>query len=229
MDKIKLAIAEGNGRCKRILIDFSKLEDDFEIVLEVENGKILLEKLKKISPHIVLMNVRGPEMDDVETTAKIRKLHPQINVIVLLQYCMDSDIIEMNIQGVKGFLTAEEGSDELMKAIKIVHEGGVYMPNRIAVILQRYLSEAFSRLTEENRFYSIMISQLSKTELKVLWLSSQHKSVKKIAEILFVSPNTVNNHLANVRRKLNLNGRGALLQYALSIKNRLLKMVENCD
>lgn len=227
MDKIKLAIAGDNEKFRKAIVAIIRRADDFDIILEVENGKILLDKLKKISPQIILMDVGPPETDATEVIAKVRKQYTYIKVIVFLQYCIDSDIIEMNIQGVKGFVTQEDGTDEILKAIRIVHDGGVYMPNRVAIILQRYLSEAFSRLTEENRFYSIMISQLSKTELKVLWLSSQHKSVKKIAEALFVSPNTVNNHLANVRRKLNLNGRGALLQYALSIKNRLVKMVEN--
>jgi DNA-binding NarL/FixJ family response regulator len=227
MDKIKLAIAGDKEKFRKAIVAQISQEDDVEIILQVENCRMLVEKLRRISPSIILMNVGMPEMDGVEATAEIRKQYPQIRIIVFLQYCIDSDIIEMNIQGVKGFLTQDDDSAEFLKAIRIVHDGGVYMPNRVAAILQRYLSEAFSRLTEENRFYSIMISQLSKTELKVLWLSSQHKSVKKIAEALFVSPNTVNNHLANVRRKLNLNGRGALLQYALSIKNRLVKMVEN--
>src|SRR5690349_16306806 len=182
MDKIKLAIAEDNVKFRRATIELINQEDDIEVMLEVDNGKQLIEKLKKTTPHIVVMDAGTPH--DIEATAKVRKQYPQIKIIVFLHTAVESSIIEMNIQGVKGFLAKEDDSDELLTAIRIVQGGGVYMPSWVATILQRCLSELFSRLTEENRFYSIMTSQLSKTELKVLWLSSQHKSIKKIAEIL---------------------------------------------
>lgn len=69
-----------------------------------------------------------------------------------------------------------------------------------------------------------MKNGVTSTELRVLWYMSEHMSTKQIATNLFISPNTVNNHLANIRKKLNLNGRGVLLRYALSIKDKLLSL-----
>jgi DNA-binding CsgD family transcriptional regulator len=68
-----------------------------------------------------------------------------------------------------------------------------------------------------------MIQTLGKIELKVLWLVSQHLSIKQIGEKLFISHHTVNNHQSNIRKKLNINGRSSLLKYALAIKDRFIE------
>jgi DNA-binding CsgD family transcriptional regulator len=69
---------------------------------------------------------------------------------------------------------------------------------------------------------SQLLSQLTATELKVFWYLSQFKTVKEIAELLYTSPSTINNHEFNIRQKLALRGKNSLLQYALSFKDRLI-------
>lgn len=67
-----------------------------------------------------------------------------------------------------------------------------------------------------------LLSNLSKAELKVIWYVSQLKAQKEIANLLFISPNTVNNHEVNIRHKLSFNGRNSLQRYSLNVKDRLI-------
>ncbi len=88
-------------------------------------------------------------------------------------------------------------------------------------MFKTYTSSTLENPTKEKKVDDDPFTTLSRTELKILWHVAQYKSMKQVAESLFISPNTVNNHLAKIREKLNLKGTKVLLQYALSIKDKL--------
>ncbi len=221
MPKIKLAITDDSELFRRSFIKLLSTEKDFECIFEAENGIDLLEKLKASIPDIILMDIRMPIMDGVTATDHVRELYPQIKIIALSLYDFESNIVKMYIHGVRSFLGKEDSPDELFRAIRIVHQGGAYMTDKSIEIVQRKLNKNVCTM----EFDSTELLNLSQTELKIIWYVSQLKSVKEIAELLFISPNTVNNHEVNIRHKLNLNGRNSLQQYSVNVKERL-KLVE---
>jgi two-component system, NarL family, response regulator NreC len=219
MNKIRLAIADDNPRLHRVVELMIKTEKDFELALHAQDGIDLLEKLKTVKPDIILMDIRMPAMDGFEATNQVLQLYPEIKIIAFSQYDFEENIVDMYLLGVKSFIGKEDPPDELFKAIRTVHGGGAYMTDLSIKIVQKHLSNISKHA--QNYFDSSAITQLSNTELKVLWYTSQHKSAKEIAEELFISHHTVNNHHSNMRHKLNINGRNSLLRYALAAKSYL--------
>ncbi len=227
MSTIKLAIAEDYEPFRQAIVHLLNQENDFEVILQADNGKELIEKLETIKPDVVLMDIRMPVMDGIEATEKIKTAYPQTNVIAFSQYDDEGNIIEMNIHGVKSFIGKNDDPEELFNAIRIVYKGGVYMTERAARIVQNHLRNVAMHAEDEVALPDIqLLMKLSTLELKILWHVSCHKSMKEIATFFSVSPNTINNREAGLRKKLNLNGKGKLLEYALSIKRHLCQFNE---
>lgn len=144
MNKIKLAIAEDNETFRNALIKIINYEEDLQVVVTAENGRDLLRQLRQNAPDIILMDIRMPEMDGIQTSIKSIQMYPWIKIIALSQYDMETNIVEMNICGVKSFIGKGDDPTELFKAIRIVHSGGVYMTDKSAEIIQRYLCKAIT-------------------------------------------------------------------------------------
>jgi two-component system response regulator NreC len=216
MTKIKIAIADDHKDLKKALNVAFKIENNFEIVLTAENGIDLLEQLKRVKTDIIIMDIRMPRMDGIEATDRVLELYPKIKVIAYSLYDYESNVIKMYSHGVRSFVGKEDGIDELFKAINIVADGGAYLTEMALEIIQRNLPKNVS-----NDFDFSSLLKLSQRELEILWHVSQLKSVKEIAEILFISLPTVNNHEANIRHKLNIHGANSLQRYSLSVKDML--------
>lgn len=234
MNKTKIGITDDYAILRTLISNALKEQKDFEVILEASNGKDLLEQLENSQPDIVLMDIQMPIMNGIEASQKVKERFPQVKVIAFSQHDLESNIIEMNIQGVKSFISKEDGPTELIKAIRIVSQGGVYMTDYAAEIIQRNLNvKKMADLPNQQATIPLeidLISKLSNSELKILQLISRRLSIKEIAKKLFLSPNTINNKQAALRKKLNLNGRGKLLPFALSIRDYLVDInnqVEN--
>jgi DNA-binding NarL/FixJ family response regulator len=218
MTKIKIAIADDHTDLKKALNIAFKSEKNFEIVLTAENGIDLLEQLKRVKPDIIIMDIRMPKMDGIEATDQVLELYPKIKIIAYSQYDYESNIIKMYTHGVRSFVGKEDGIDELFKAINIVADGGAYLTENAFEIIQRNLIGS-----QPKDFDCTLLLQLSQRELEVLWHVSQLKSMKEIAELLFISLPTVNNHEANIRHKLGIHGVNSLQQYSLNVKDKLIR------
>jgi DNA-binding NarL/FixJ family response regulator len=229
MVKIDLAIADDNELTRDALIKIFQFERDMDVVLVAENGADLLSKLAAIKPEIILMDINMPVMDGIEATKKVLVHYPYVKVIVHTQFDMDHNIIEMYRAGVKSFISKTGSIAELVNAIRLVHGGGSYITDKTLSIFKKYLEYTPTPknkivISEEN------FSKLSVVELRVLWHTASMKPIKQIASELHVSPHTINNHQYNLRKKFNLYGRNALVQYALSIRSQLserLSIVES--
>lgn len=225
MPKIKLALAEDHKEFRKAIKRLIHLENDLEVILEADNGLHLLDQLKTKTPDIILMDIRMPKMDGIEATDRIKEQYPHIKIIAFSQYDQEENIIEMNIHGVKSFIGKDDEPEELLKAIRTVSDGGTYMTDKAASIVQSRLSSISRQGKSVNEDINASdLQKLSSIELVILRHTACHKSVKEIAEELFLSPNTVNNHQANLRKKLNLFGRSTLLKYALEVKSKLILM-----
>lgn len=217
MRKIKIAIADDHKDLKKTMNIAFKTEKSFEIVLTADNGIDLLEQLKRVKPDIIIMDIRMPKMDGIQATDQVLELYPNIKIIAYSQYDYESNIIKMYTHGVRSFVGKGEGIEELFKAINIVAGGGAYLTENAFEIIQRNLIGI-----QHGDFDCSSLLKLSQREMEVLWHVSQLKSMKEIAELLFISLHTVNNHEANIRHKLNIHGANSLQRYSLSIKDKLI-------
>ena len=184
----------------------------FELVGQAGDGKEAIELLERIRPDIAVVDIAMPLMDglDVIRTASARSL--ECDFIVLTMYKEEEYFKEAMDLGVKGYLLKESASSDLLQCLNSVAAGKHY----ISPAMSDYLLLASSRQGGE-----ATIQSLSPTERRILKLIAENKTSKEIAEELYVSFRTVQNHRAHICEKLKLEGYNKLLQFALEHKSLL--------
>lgn len=201
MTKIKLAIVDDNEKFRKAIIGLLNLENDLKVVLEAENGIDLLEQLGTKIPDVVLIDIRMPVMDGIEATDKIKGLFPHLKIIAYSQYDMEENIIKMNVHGVKSFIGKEDDPEELFKAIRVVHDGGVYMTEKAAIIIQTHLRNGFKKVVERRcespiqdedfKFLKMILDGLTSKEIGEN-INRSHRTVEDMRDKLYEKYNVSN-------------------------------------
>ena len=188
-----------------------KEESDFKVVGEADNGrqavKIILEK----KPNIIIMDIAMQEMNGIEATRQIKKEAPNINIIALSMHSERQIVVGILRAGASGYLLKDSTSTELVEAIRTVHSGRKYISQKISDIVLQEISDA-KKDSEE-----IGVEVLTNRESEILQLISEGNSTKRIAEVLFISPKTVESHRANIMEKLNIHNLPELTKYAIRV------------
>jgi DNA-binding NarL/FixJ family response regulator len=181
-----------------------------EVVGEAADGEEALRLLEELQPEVVVMDVRLPGMNGIQTTRLIKASHPQIHVLILSSYAPDHFIFPLLDAGISGYLLKNTTGSELIRAIRTVHMGEMVLDPQIA-------GKVVQRLTRHKTPYrsNEMIEGLSEREIEVLHAVAQGKSNKEIGESLSISPNTVQVHLSNIFSKLGVNDRTEAAAYAI--------------
>ena len=208
MEKINIVIADDHKLFRKGII---ALLEDFDFVNDIheaENGKELLTVLKGMEklPDLILLDLRMPEMDGVEAHQNIRKLYPEIKVIILTMEDDEQFILHLISEGVNGYLLKNTGKSQLIKSIRAVHHGEIVVDPKIA---ERY----YQRLSQPEKVS--FLPELTRREKEILQLISQEKTTAEIAQSLFVSLNTVEYHRKNLLVKFGAKNSVGLIKEAL--------------
>lgn len=218
MKKVTLAWAEDNRKFRE---GVSKLvlsnEDWLDLIFVADNGIQLLNWLETQRPDIVLMDIRMPEMDGIETTKTIREKYPALKIIAFTEFDYEENIVEMNKAGVKSFVAKSE-AQELVRAIKIVSEGGVYFPDEVAEILQKYIKRTTTLEDNDLINYNKLKFDLSPQERKLIQLLIQGKTSKEIALQLNLTVKTISTYRERLLKKTNTKNVAELLSACCKIK-----------
>jgi DNA-binding NarL/FixJ family response regulator len=212
---IKLGIAEDHKSFREAITRMIHTEKDLKVILEADNGQDLLVKLQNVQPDIILMDIRMPIMDGIEASLILKERYPAVKIIAFSQYDQEDNIIEMNIQGVKSFIGKEDRHEELFKAIRIVHSGGVYMTDRSAAIVQKYLSK--NAKAEHSK---ISLPEISESEKKLITHIMKGLSSTEIGKTIGKSPRTVEDMREKIYQKFNVEKKEQLI--ALVSKHNLV-------
>lgn len=200
-DSIKLALADDHQKFLRQLTVMLKRHEQMEIVGEAKDGSELLDILKHSKVDIAILDIEMPRLDGIETLKKIKKNYVNIKVIILSEHGQKQYVLNILQQGAAGYLLKEKSSEELIKAIHEVYEGGRYYPANVMQTLSR----------ENSKKPHI---QLAKMEIRVLKLLAQQHTPKQIAEEISTTIHTVNTHIANLQRKTKSDNNADLVQFA---------------
>jgi len=177
------------------------LDQDIEVVATAENGFDALKLVEQHAPHLVLMDLKMPVMNGIETTREIRRKHPQVKVLVLTTYDHDDWLFDAIRAGASGYLLKDAKREEIIRAIKGTLDGKTYLDPKIAgKVMDNVISDrkiASSRLREA----------LTDREWDVLSELAKGFTNSEIAERLHLSEGTVRNHVSAILTKLNLTDR----------------------
>ncbi len=187
--------------------------DNAQVIWQAPNGKACLELLQEDEPDLILMDIKMPVMDGLETTKAIMHSHPHIKVVALSLFGDEIYLENMIEAGVAGFILKNTNANNLKRAVQLIAEGQPYYSEELLPFFTRkYIKRG--RSPKEN--------ELSKRELEVLQLIGQGLTNQEIAEDLFISPKTVANHRASLLSKTGSKNTVTLLSYA--IKNKLIEI-----
>lgn len=178
------------------------------VVGEAENGTRAVETCERLSPDIVLMDVTMPGMNGLTACSLIRKRCPDTRVLILSMHLKETHILEALKGGASGYVLKDDAAEELVLAIGTVAKGERYLSPRIVTLV-------VERLLSTNPESNPLFGRLSDREQEVLQLLCEGNSTRETAEMLVVSPKTVENHRANIMDKLGVHDVPTLVKTAI--------------
>jgi len=209
MPRIRVLIADDHAILREGLRALLRLHDDIEVVGEAADGREAVDLAAKLRPDVVLMDIAMPGLGGLEATIELRRILPDVKVIVLTQYD-DREYLRRFLQaGVSGYLLKKTAGSELASAIRAAYRGGLVLDPAVA---KEALAEpgAGPGAAEADPYDS-----LTDREKQVLKLVAEGKSNKEVADLLDISVKTAMTHREHVMQKLNLHSRTELIKFAL--------------
>lgn len=180
---------------EQVLMD----QPHLEIVGNAEDGYLAVEAAKQLKPDIIVMDIGLPRLDGIAATKQIKAALSQVRVVMLTSHTAETEIIAALSSGADAYCIKGSSVDLLLAAITAATEGATYLDPQIARVVIEHLKPPSPEAAN--------LPQLSQRELDVLKLMVDGKSNPEIAEILFLSPNTVKTHVRGIMNKLAVDDR----------------------
>ncbi len=207
---IKVAIADDHTIFRTGIKTALQARKDIQMVAEAENGMQLLNLLRHIQPDVILLDIQMPIMDGITALPEIKKLYPNVKVI-MLSFLNDHSVISKMMEiGANSYITKESGAEMIYEAIKGVFEHDFYFNDLTNKAL---LSGLRTKRTSESSIPQDV--QLTEKEITILKLMCEEKSTKEIADMVDLSPRTVEAIRDKLKTKTGTKSMAGLVMYAV--------------
>lgn len=204
---IRILITDDHGVIRAGLRALLKDIPEIEVVGEASDGLDLLEKVGKLKPDIVLMDLSMPSMGGIEATRQLARIEPKVRVLILTVHEDEGLMKEVVRVGAAGYIIKRAVEDELIHAIRVVARGDMYVHPSMTRNLFKPPDSATSAIGSD-------VEALTAREVEVLRLLVRGCTNRQIADRLRISPRTAEGHRANLSAKLGLHSRVELVEYA---------------
>jgi two-component system response regulator NreC len=210
MSKVRIVVADDHTLIRRGIVGLLNAQPDMEVIAEAGSGKEALEQTQRHTPDVVLLDVAMPEGNGLETAKEIKRSSPQVQVLMLTMHDRQDYLFEALRAGAAGYILKGADVQDLLAGIRAVSRGEVYL---YPTLTKRLLSD-FLRRAESGEVPG-HLNSLSERERDVLRLIAQGKTSNEIAQMLVISPHTVQTHRDHIMEKLNLHRKADLIRYAV--------------
>ena len=211
---IKVAIADDHALFRAGVKTALSVKKDVELIAEADNGMQLLNLLKHIEPDVILLDIQMPIMDGIQTLPEIKKIRPEAKVIILSMHNDHSMISKLMEIGANSYLTKNSDSETIYEAIKTCFENEFFFNELTNKALLTGIR------TKRTDSYGGPEADLSEKELRVLRLMCEEKTTKEIADIVDISPRTVEAIRDKLKTKTGAKSMAGLVMYA--VKNGIM-------
>lgn len=208
---ISIILADNHAIMRDGLRHLLEGESDIEVVGEADNGRQAVKLALEKKADIVIMDIAMKEMNGIEATRQIIADNPKMKVLVLSMHSERQIVIGSFRAGASGYLLKDSSSTELVEAIRTVYLGRKYLSQKISDIVLQEISDVRGDSEE------IGVDILTNRENEILQLIAEGNATKRIAEVLFISPKTVESHRANIMEKLDIHNIPELTKYAIRV------------
>jgi DNA-binding NarL/FixJ family response regulator len=214
-DVIRVVLCDDHALFRRGLKAVLESEEDLVVVGEAEDGEASIRVVEALAPDVVLMDVRMPRVSGIEATRALSEDLPSTKILMLTVSEDEDDLYEAIRAGAAGYLLKEISIDEVAAAVRCVMSGqSLLSPSMATKLLAEFTS--LSRRVDDRQ--SAPLPRLTDREIEVLRLVAQGLSNREIAGELYISENTVKNHVRNILEKLHLHSRMEAVVYAVREK-----------
>jgi DNA-binding NarL/FixJ family response regulator len=216
--KIRIVVADDHPIFRDGLCRLLALEEDFEVVAQAQDGRQVLDVLQQYEPDILLLDLKMPGLDGLATLQRLQASKNKTRVIVLTASDDKNEFVQAMKLGTSGIVLKQTATELLIKSIRKVHAGEIWLDSHTtAAVIRQFVANdetpapipAAAPTRERER------SPLSQREREIVALVAQGFKNKEMAEKMFISEQTVKNHLHNIFDKLGVSDRLELALYAI--------------
>lgn len=209
-DTIHVAIAEDQRLFRECLVSLLNGFERIKVNVEASNGKELLDKLLLAAPvpQVVLLDLTMPEMNGLDATRQLKKLYPDLKIIILSVHSEERHIVHMVGEGVNGYLVKNSELSEVVHAVEAVYEKGFYFNENVLRAIHSGMAQKHEKSYNPN-------SPITAREKEILELICREHTTQEIAEKLYLSVRTVDGHRNNLLEKTGARNTAGLVIYAL--------------
>jgi two-component system, NarL family, response regulator NreC len=208
--KIRVLLADDHTILRAGVRMMLNAQPDIEVVGEASDGRHAIAEAQRLQPDVILMDITMPDLNGIEATRQVKRLLPEIKVLVLTMHENEEYLFQVLRAGASGYMLKEAADTELISAIRIITNGSFYLSSSAqSMMVGDYLQRV--RSGEERDSYS----ELTEREREILKHVAEGYTNNQIAERLFISPKTVDTHRTHIMDKLNLHSRAELVKYAM--------------
>jgi DNA-binding NarL/FixJ family response regulator len=216
--KIRIVVADDHPIFRDGLCKLLALEEDFEVVAQAQDGKQVLDVLQQLKPDVLLLDLKMPGLDGLATLQRLQAAKNRTRVIVLTASDDKNEFVQAMKLGTSGIVLKQTATELLIKSIRKVHAGEIWLDSHTtAAVIRQFVAndETPAPLTPQTQSRERERSPLSQREREIVALVAQGFKNKEMAEKMFISEQTVKNHLHNIFDKLGVSDRLELALYAI--------------
>lgn len=217
--KIRIVVADDHPIFRDGLCRLLALEPDFEVVAQAQDGKQVLDVLQRHDPDILLLDLKMPGLDGLATLQKLQSGRYKTRVIVLTASEDKNEFVQAMKLGTAGIVLKQSATELLIKSIRKVHAGEIWLDSHTTAAVMRQFAtggdEPPATAAPSSSSRERERSVLSQREREIVALVAQGFKNKEMAEKMFISEQTVKNHLHNIFDKLGVSDRLELALYAI--------------
>lgn len=211
MSKTKVLLVDDHTIVRQGLKALLGFQDGIEVVGEAEDGRQAIEKAKELVPDIIVIDITMPNLNGIEATRQLKKINPEMKVLVLTVHDNEEYIHQVLQAGASGYLLKESAVSDLVSAINAVKKGDIFLsPSISKVVVKDYIRHAAG---ESGDFDSLNV--LTSREREVLQLIAEGNTNRAIAHVLKISNKTVDVHRSHIMGKLHIHDITGLVKYSI--------------
>lgn len=213
--KIRVMIADDHPIVRDGLKKLLNLEDDIEVVAVASDGREVLDQVAQFQPDIILLDLRMPNLDGITTLQTLQQRDCPSKVIILTASEDKNEFVQAMKHGARGIVLKQTASELIVKSIRKVHAGEIWLDSQTTAAVMRQFASPASESYPVQGGRVRERSPLSAREREIVALVAQGYKNKEMAEKMFISEQTVKNHLHNIFDKLGVSDRLELALYAI--------------
>jgi len=211
--KTRVVIADDHKILRQSLYILLQQEEDIEVVGEAGTGQEALDEVLRLRPEVAILDISLPQLSGLDVAAHLRLEAPEVRTIILTMHKSEEYVARAFREKVQGYVLKDNALDELLKAIRVVRDGGTYVsPDIAGRIVAGFV---------ENYAQGRGTDPMSPREREIVGLLAGGQSNKEIAQLLNLSLKTVETHRANIMHKLGLRSMRDLVLYA--VRNHIIE------